>query len=247
MSNGQSRLTQILLACGVAGAFLFLIVFHIDAATRPGFDLLRHGPSLLMLSERGWIQIANFTVTGLLMIACSIGLRQTLYPGRASKWGPLLMAAYGLGMISTGIFVTDPQVGYPPGTPQDLLPGVNAVSTWHGDLHWMSVFFMYAMATAACFVLARRFAEEPGNRWWTASLVITGIAAPTVLFVGAVIVQTLAISNEGFALLDGIFGRAIIPLGWVWAGLVPLRLMMPRREPNDDEQGQALHAQKEAG
>lgn len=179
-----------------------------------------------MLGDRGWIQITNFVVTGLLIVACSIGLRRALYPGRGSKWGPRLIAAYGLAMIATGIFTTDPQIGYPPGTPQDLLPGVNAESTWHGDLHWMSVFFIYTMATAACFVLARRFATEPGGRWWAASLVVTGVAAPTALFFGALIIQNLALSSEGIAFLDGILDRIIIPLGWIWAGLVPVRVIM---------------------
>src|SRR5262249_60536503 len=88
------RVTQLLLACGAVGVSFFLIVFHRDAATRPGYDLVRHGPSLLMLGDRGWIQITNFVVTGLLMVACSVGLRQALYPGRGWTWGSLLMAAY---------------------------------------------------------------------------------------------------------------------------------------------------------
>lgn len=29
-----SRVTRVLLACGAIGAFLFLVVFHLDAATR---------------------------------------------------------------------------------------------------------------------------------------------------------------------------------------------------------------------
>lgn len=120
------RVTRALLACGAIGAFLFLVVFHLDAATRPGYELLRHGPSLPMTGDRGWLQIANFMVTGVLMLACAVGLRRALVPGRGSRWGPLLMAAYGVGMICTGVFVTDPQLGFPPGTPQDLLPGVNA-------------------------------------------------------------------------------------------------------------------------
>ena len=50
--SGGWRLTRLLLACGAVGVPLFLVVFHLDAATRPGFDLLRHGPSLLMNGDR---------------------------------------------------------------------------------------------------------------------------------------------------------------------------------------------------
>ena len=33
---------------------------------------------LLALGDHGWIQIANFVITGLLLIACAAGLRQVL-------------------------------------------------------------------------------------------------------------------------------------------------------------------------
>lgn len=201
-------------------------MFHLDAATRPGYALMRHGPSLLMLGDRGWIEVTNFVVTGVLMLACAVGLRRALVDGRGSRWGPWLMAAYGIGMICTGVFVTDPQLGFPPGTPEDLLPGVNVDATWHGNLHTVSVMFMYAALTAACFVFARRFAAEGPGRWWVASLVANGLAAPIVLIVGAFVFQTLSLSSQWFAVADGIAGRVIIPLGWVWAALVPARVML---------------------
>jgi hypothetical protein len=231
--NHGSRGARALLAGGAVGVPLFLVVFHLDAATRPGFDLLRHGPSLLMTGDRGGLQIANFVITGVLMLACAVGARRALVPGPGSRWGPVLMAAYGLGMICTGVFVTDPQMGFPPGTPQDLLPGVNAEASWHANVHTASVLFMYAALTAACFVFARRFAAEPGGRRWAAGLVATGVAAPIVLVVGAFVLQTLSLSSEWIAVADGVAGRVIIPLGWIWAALVPARLMtnLPRRSP----------------
>ncbi|MDI6106032.1 DUF998 domain-containing protein [Actinoplanes sp. NEAU-A12] len=228
----ESRVTRVLLACGAVGAPFSLVVFHLDAVTRPGYELLRHGPSLLMTGDWGWIQITNFVVTGILMLACAVGLRRTLVPGLGSSWGPLLMVAYGLGMICTGVFVTDPQLGFPPGAPQDLLPGVNAEASWHGNVHTVSVLFMYASLTAACFVFARRFAAEPGGRWWAASLVATGVAAPTVLIVGAFIFQTLSLSSQWIAVADGVAGRVIIPLGWIWAALVPARMLATLTQPS---------------
>jgi hypothetical protein len=217
-----------LVACGAFAVAGFLLVFHVDAATRPGFDLLRHGPSLLMLGDRGWIQITNFVVTGLLMVACAAGLRMTLRSGRAARWGPRLMGVYGIAMVCTGLFLTDPQLGYPPGTPDGLLPGTNAAETWHATLHTLSVLVLYAAATAACFVFARRFATDDGGRPWAAALIVNGVVAPVVLVVGAFVLQTLSVSSHAFALADGIAGRVIIPLGWVWAAVVALRA---RRTP----------------
>jgi Protein of unknown function (DUF998) len=219
------RSTRALLTCGALGAPLFLALFHIDMATRPGYDVLRHAPSLLMTGDRGWLQIANFVITGLAMIACAVGVRQVLHPGRGATWGPRLMAVYGVAMICTGIFVTGPQMGYPPGTPSDRLPGVNAPLSWQESAHTLSVFVMYAALTAACFVLARRFAKEPGGWWWAASCMVTGVAAPAVLLTGTLILDG-ARSADWYPLVDGLLGRAIIPLGWIWAMLVPLRILL---------------------
>jgi hypothetical protein len=220
------RRMRALLTGGAAGAALSLIVFHVDVVTRPGFELLKHGPSLLMTGDRGWIQVTNFVVTGLLMVGCAIGLSRVLATGPGSRWGPRLMAVYGIGMVCAGVFVTDAQLGYPPGTPRDLLPGANADASWHGNLHTLAVMCMYAALTAACFVFARRFAAEAGGRRWAAALYANGVAAPTVLIVGAFVLQPLSLTNEWIELADGVAGRVIIPLGWVWAVLVPLRLLL---------------------
>ena len=60
---------------------------------RSGFDITKHPLSLLSLGDAGWIQVANFVATGVLAIACAVGLRQALHltPGETS--GPLLIAA----------------------------------------------------------------------------------------------------------------------------------------------------------
>jgi Protein of unknown function (DUF998) len=227
-SEPTATLTRVLLACGAIGAPLFLLVFHLDMLTRPGYDLLRHGPSQLMTGDRGWLQIANFVVTGLLMLACAVGLRRALAPGPGSTWGPLLMGAYGLGMICTGIFVTDPQKGYPPGTPNDAIPDVTVAASWHENLHTLSVAVTYTALTAACFVLARRLAAEPGGRWWAVALIATGVAAPAVLLVGTMILPGLISDRETadwYFRVDGVLGRVVIPLGWIWAALVPIRLL----------------------
>ncbi|WP_433307032.1 DUF998 domain-containing protein [Actinoplanes sp. CA-030573] len=217
----STRGRRALIGCGAAGSIGFLILFHLDAATREGFVLLRHGPSLLMLGPGGWVQIVNFMVCGALMIACSAGLRAA----GAGRWGPRLMAVYGGAMIGTAAFVTDPQLGFPPGTPSDRLPGTNAPETWHATLHTVAVMVLYAAATAACAVFARRFRAQEGGRLWAAGLVVNAVAAPVVLVVGAFYLQTESVGSRWFQLADGIAGRIIIPLGWVWAAAVSVRYL----------------------
>jgi hypothetical membrane protein len=105
--------TRGLLVCGVASGPLFVGVSLIQALTRPGFDLTRHPISLLSLGDLGWIQIANFVLSGLLAIAYAVGMRRVLHQGRGGTWGPLLIGAYGAGLIAAGIFPPDPGFGFP--------------------------------------------------------------------------------------------------------------------------------------
>src|SRR4029453_13915282 len=109
--------TRVLLACGIVAGPLFLVVGLLQAVTREGFDPTRHPLSLLSLGELGWIQIANFVVTGVLYLACAVGMWRVLHPGRSGTWGPLLVGGFGLGLILAGIFTTDPGAGFPPGAP----------------------------------------------------------------------------------------------------------------------------------
>ncbi len=76
------KLTRALLACGVVAGPLYVVVGLIQALTRDGFELGRHPLSLLSNGDLGWIQIINFLVTGLLTVACAVGMRWVLQPGR---------------------------------------------------------------------------------------------------------------------------------------------------------------------
>jgi hypothetical protein len=85
--RAKARHTQSarLLACGTVAGPLFLTVGLIQALTRDGFDLSRHPLSLLSLGDLGWIQIANFIVTGALYVACALGARFVARLGRRQR------------------------------------------------------------------------------------------------------------------------------------------------------------------
>ena len=120
------RATRWLLTCGVIGPVLFVVAFLIEGAIRPDYDPARVFVSQLSLGDEGWLQVANFVVSGLLIAAFAVGLRRVLASGLASRWGPNLIGLVGLGLVISGIFVTDPALGYPPGTPQGLTPSPSA-------------------------------------------------------------------------------------------------------------------------
>ncbi len=106
-------LTRLALWAGVVGPPLFVATFLIEGATRRGYDPVRLQVSYLSLGDQGWMQITNFCLSGGLAIFYAWGLRQALQSGRGSFLGPLLIAAYGLGLIVAGVFVTDAALGYP--------------------------------------------------------------------------------------------------------------------------------------
>jgi hypothetical protein len=131
-----------------------------QAFTREGFDLTKHAWSLLSNGELGWIQVANFILTGLMCVAAAVGLRRALTPGRGRTWAPLLIGAYGVSLVGAGIFKADPADA--------------AEVSWHGMLHFMVGGVGFVCLIAACLVLGSRFAcdGETGLAWFSR---VTGV------------------------------------------------------------------------
>ena len=156
--------TRLLIACGAIGPLLFVIVLLIEGATRPGYSAWRHFVSSLSLGPQGWVQIANFVVSGGLVLAGAIGIRHALRGHAAGTWAPPLLAVYGLGLIGAGLFVADPSDGFPPGSPP--FHGLSR----SGMLHFVFGGIGFFAVIAACFVFARRFglAQRQGFAWWSA-------------------------------------------------------------------------------
>jgi hypothetical protein len=159
-----------LLGCVIVAGPLFVVASLVQAFTRTGFALGRHPISLLSLGSPGWLQIANFVVSGVLYVAGAVGLREALRPGRGSTWAPKLVAITGVGLIVAGVFPTDAGAGFPPGAPV----GAPTMS-WHGVLHEVGFGLSFVGAIAACGVFARRYAAL-GQRGWAVAAVATIVA-----------------------------------------------------------------------
>ncbi len=212
--------TRLLLACGMIGPLLFVVVFLLEGATRPNYSPWHHFVSSLSQGEQGWMQIINFLVCGVLMLCFAIGLRRVFREGKGSTWGPILLGIFGLALITAGLFVTDPILGYPPGAASE--------GTLHNAIHnGASVVVFYISLPAACFVLARRFARDPAWRGWTFSTIAAGVLV--IVFISAAVVATIIDLNGTFPGTPvGLFQRLSIITGWSWIALFALRLM--RRE-----------------
>ncbi|MFI9506625.1 DUF998 domain-containing protein [Nocardia sp. NPDC052566] len=144
--------TDLLLACGVLATPLFFVVAFTMAATRPGFDLGPHMLSQLSAGDLGWVQMANFVVTGILYILGAFGFRRVFTEGPGRVWAPRLLAVFGAGLVAAGVFVADPYKGYPVGGDEKI--------TWHGTLHGVAALVAGVVLVAALLVLARRYYAE---------------------------------------------------------------------------------------
>jgi hypothetical protein len=198
--------TKLLLACGAIAGPVFTVVSLAQAVARPGFDLTKDQLSLLENGDLGWLQIANFVMTGLLYVAGAVGLSRALAGGPAGRWAPRLIVVFGLSLSAAAVFTADPAFGFPPGTPE----GPPAAMSSHGGLHLLAASIGFLALIAACFVLARRFART-GRRGSAA----VSIAAGALLFVATMLNGTLA--GQAVANLSFTFSAL---LAFCWASIV---------------------------
>lgn len=205
------RATRWLLACGVLGPVMFVVAFLIEGMIRPDYDPARVFVSQLSLGEQGWLQIANFVVSGLLIIAFAAGLRRVIATGPASHWGPRMVGVVGLGFIIAGIFVTDPALGYPPGTPLTLTPS----PSWHGSVHLLGALFVFAGLPIACFVFARRF-RAASHRGWR----LYTIASGTGMLAFFLAANAAASGAGGLGDLAGLLQRVAAVIGLAWMAVL---------------------------
>jgi hypothetical membrane protein len=208
MQNAE-KLTKGLLTCGVIAGPIYILVGLIQIFIRPGFDPTRNDLSLMSIGPLGWIQIANFIVTGLLVILCAVGIRRVLRGEKAGTWGPLMIGLYGLGLIGAGIFIADPMNGFPPGTV------TTATISSHALMHLASGNLGFAGLIAACFVFARRF-RFLGQRGWANYSMATGL----IFFMAFVGIATGSRQNGATLVFVTLAFTVAVILGWTWISIV---------------------------
>ena len=209
-SYADDRATRTLLVGGIIAGPLFVMVGLIQAFTIPGFDLTHHYLSQLSSGELGWIQIANFVVGGLLTIAAAAGVRRALGGGTLGRVGPLLLGLFGVGFAAAGVFVADPALGFPPGTP-DAIP---TQQSWHSMLHGVAAIVSFVFLVGACLTLGWRFARH--REWgWALYSVATGIVSFALP----------AVPNPWGGVF--LFVAAAIGLAWIAALSIKLTRQLP--------------------
>lgn len=203
-----------LLRCGAAAGPLFVSAFTIEGARRPDYTPMRHPVSSLALGSRGWVQVANFAITGLLCLAGAVGLSHSSDSDGCGRLGSAALGLTGLGLLGSAAFRTDPVSGYPPGTPD-----TPSEPTASGSMHTVAALPIFLGVPAVALACAWRF-HRAGSRGWA-------------LYSAATSVSMLAgrwLFGAGFGqasprLTDhaGMFQRATIVSGFAWLTALSVR------------------------
>jgi uncharacterized protein DUF998 len=170
-------------AAGMVGPVLFAATlltltvleydFMLGLGWRPVGDPAGAWPSGLALGPYGWAQVANFVLSGLLLMIFAAGLFFGTTDGRGSRAGPTLLLVAGAAMALMG-FETDPPL-------QSTGP-----RTLHNFIHDLAfALFVFALLPAL-FFLWRRFRREDLWRRHARYTLTTGVLATLLLFLPSV-------------------------------------------------------------
>lgn len=210
----RAAVTRSLLGYGVLAGPLYLGVGLAQALLREGFDFGRHPLSLLANGSWGWVQIGNFLVSGLMVVAAAVGFTRVLGARGASRF----LGAFGVSLMAAGVFVADPVSGFPPGTPE----GPPTTMTTSGLLHFLFGALGFLAWTLAAMLTGRTLSRR-GERWMGRYSVLSGLVVGTA-FVG------------GVPLSGGSLGIMLIWLsvvvGWAWLAVTSLHLSRASPAPD---------------
>ena len=214
--KGNTQLTKLVLTGGIIAGPIYIIVGLAQILTREGFDMTRHPLSMLSLGDLGWIQITNFIVTGFLVLLAAIALRRLAQGDKRLRRGAFLIGLYGVCVLGGGIFVTDPALGFPPGTP-DVYP---ETFSWHGLLHFIAGQIAFLSLIAATFVYGKYFAVNQIQKWATFSRLTGGIFLAAII----ALMATAGMESTAGMVWASIFLYLAVALGWMWLSALASRM-----------------------
>ena len=197
---------------GMIGSALFVTVFTLEGWLRPGYDPRSTFISELSIGPRGWVQILNFIILGMLFLVFTWGVVDEFREGKASKAGPILLAIIGFSFLVSGPLVTDVAA-----TPRDQM-------SLHGILHGIFGALVFSLSPISCFVFWRRFRQDPNWQILKGWTLAAGIITTAAVILLSAATKTQVIPNV-FTPWNGLIQRmVIIPyLIWIFSFAFALR------------------------
>ncbi|MEP7348162.1 MAG: DUF998 domain-containing protein, partial [Gemmatimonadaceae bacterium] len=211
-----AAVTRSLLGYGVLVGPFYLAVGLIQAFVRDGFDLMRHPLSVLANGAGGWVQTANFVLSGLMVIAAAVGFNRVLGPkARAVSW---FLGAFGVSMLVSSVFPADPMDGFPIGTPEGPPSSISTT----GLLHFVAGTLGFVSLSVSCFFAARAMSRR--NAPSLARISFASGLGVVLGFFGGFLLPSMSVGTLGiwFAVV----------VGWTWLAVISLHLYRVAPNPN---------------
>lgn len=198
--------TRFLLRLGVLAGPFYLALGVIQGLLREGFDFSRHALSVLANGPGGWVQTANFALSGLMVIAAATGFRRVLAPqGRALS---LCLGGFGVSMLVAAVFPADPVDGFPVGTPLGFPTSISTPGLVHFAAGALGFTLLGVSGLVAAWVMSRR------NERALAGISLVSSLAVLLGFFGG-----FALAGNSAGIL-GIWFSVIV--GWAWLAFMAL-------------------------
>ncbi len=197
---------------GIIGPIIFVSLFLIEGWLRPGYDPFNTYISALALGPRGWIQIVNFIVFGVLMLLYTQAVAGEFPNGKASKGSLLLFIIIAACFLLSGIFVMDPT-----GTPPDQ-------ATIHGILHGIFGGIVFLLMPICILLFLRSFKMKPKWKcqwWWTLILGIFDAVAVLFFTLSSKLPSLQILFNDWIGLIQR---AALIPY-MIWVFIFALGIL----------------------
>jgi len=166
-------------------------------------------------------QRANFAVTGLLYCAAARGLGRASQRGVLPKAVPVLVGGVGVGLIGSGVFVTDRSAGSHPTWPPTQRPGPSQTApSREGHLHNLSALPIFLGIPVAGLASTLAAVRECDYRWAALS------AGSSIAMAGSFGLFGAAFGgNKNLAGTGGIFQYLSTAFGFGWLSALSLRTL----------------------
>jgi hypothetical membrane protein len=189
---------------GFLAPILFTSLVIVQGVRQPDYSHIALPISALAAWPLGWVQVANFCVTGVLCIVFARGLHHTVMPARRNI-GAQLLVLTGLGLIAAGAFSWRMVDGVPTEPPA----------------HVVAAIVSFVSLSVGLLSLSRRLRRDPA---WS--------DLATYTLVTALIVFTLFVTMAFYAIDDGtplhpwagLIQRILCVVWFTWIIVAALRL-----------------------